>query len=41
MRRDEHEPDATCALHGKGVCFRAQNYHSCVETNAAKDLPQK
>ena len=21
LRRDEHEPDATCALHEKGVCF--------------------
>ena len=21
LRRDEHEPDATCLLHGKGVCF--------------------
>ncbi len=21
LRRDEHEPGATCTLHGKGVCF--------------------
>jgi protein-L-isoaspartate(D-aspartate) O-methyltransferase len=21
LRRDEHEPEATCLLHGKGVCF--------------------
>ena len=24
LRRDEHEPDATCLLHGKGVCFSSE-----------------